>query len=266
MATKILSSSLAELDSLQKNLKRGRSCQVGAAEERALIKATCLSWFNNHRPKLLLILSESDLTEIDEYYKNFLTKSEHHGVREKYLQDLKQLKKRLVELRSLKVTTVSTTGTGTDVPPDFSPLIADKNMQLILERRWAECAICVHAPAPLAATVMMGGLLEALLLARIHRETDKTRIMNSQASPKDKSNGKTLPLQGWMLRDFIDVLHDVGLVSKSVKDIGVVLRDYRNYIHPYKELSHGIKLESSDAALWWEITKGIAKDLLARIK
>ena len=35
-------------------------------------------------------------------------------------------------------------------------------MRGILGRRWEECRKCIAADAPLAAVVMMGGLLEAL--------------------------------------------------------------------------------------------------------
>ena len=262
LISEVLSTSIIEVDSLQKNLKKGRNNQVQAADERSLIKATCLSWFNNHRPRLVPPLSETDLSIIDNLYKSFLSRSDHNGARKKYLTDIKTLRKHIIGLRSLKISVIPTSINSGDLPPDFSPLIGDKNMRSILERRWVECSTCINAAAPLAATVMMGGLLEALLLARIHRETDKTKIMNAKAAPKDKAGSKTLSLQEWTLKDFIDVLHETQIISRSVKDIGSVLRDYRNYIHPYKELSHAIKLEPSDSALLWEITKGIARDLL----
>lgn len=67
-------------------------------------------------------------------------------------------------------------------------------MQAILQRRWTECVICIAHGAPLAATVMIGGLLEGLLLARINRENNKAPIFTAAAAPKDKQN-KTLPLK-----------------------------------------------------------------------
>jgi hypothetical protein len=44
--------------------------------------------------------------------------------------------------------------------------------------------------------------------------------------------------------------------------VGVVLRDYRNYIHPQKELSHGVTLVPDDAGVLWEVAKSISKQLL----
>jgi hypothetical protein len=46
-----------------------------------------------------------------------------------------------------------------------------------------------------------------------------------------------------MLKDFIDVVHELGWITVSAKDVGAVLRDYRNYIHPQKQLSHNVHLK-----------------------
>ena len=138
-------------------------------------------------------------------------------------------------------------------------------MREILVRRWNECVICLGATASLAATVMMGGLLEAILLARINREPDKATIFKCRAAPKD-SIGKTRQLKEWGLSDYISVAHELKWVSVSAKDVGEVLRDYRNYIHPYKQLSHGIHLAKEDAELFWEVTKTITRQVINNAK
>jgi len=64
------------------------------------------------------------------------------------------------------------------------------------------------------------------------------------------------------LKNYIDVAHELQWISESAKDVGVVLRDYRNFIHPQKELSHGVVLKSDDASILWEVAKSISKQLL----
>ena len=134
-------------------------------------------------------------------------------------------------------------------------------MKAILERRWVECTKCIGAGAPLAATVMMGGLLEGLLLARVNREPKKTQIFTASAAPKDKQ-GQTRTLNYWTLQHYLAVAHELGWISQAVKGIGEVLRDYRNYIHPEKEFSEKVSVSNGDAALFWEISKNIARELL----
>jgi hypothetical protein len=191
-----------------------------------------------------------------------LNASERAGSRSKYLESIKSLHAELLDIRSKQMAAASKVVATSDVPPSFATLIPDAKMQGILERRWAECVLCLHAPAPMAATVMMGGLLEGLLLARVNRESNQQRVFTANNSPKDRKTNNPLPLKDWGLKDYIAVAHELKWITVSAKDVGVVLRDYRNYIHPQKELSHGITLVSDDAGILWEVAKSISKQLL----
>jgi hypothetical protein len=228
--------------------------------ERDLIRLTALTWFQGHRPKLLPVFSATDLRLVDEMYQKILEASHKDAARSGYVSTLKDIGDSLVQLRSGNVVKLAAVTT-TDVPPDFSKLISDAAMQAILQRRWTECVTCITHGASLAATVMIGGLIEGLLLARINRENNKAPIFTAGAAPKDKQN-KTLPLKEWTLQDYIGVAHELKWITVAAKDVGVVLRDYRNYIHPQKELSHGISLSTPDAVILWEIGKSISRQLL----
>jgi len=255
---------LAEIDRLKKVLKRRRSPQVWSAEEKSLVKATALSWFNNHRKQVQPSLGGDLLGPPDTCYKGLLSAADRAASRGKYDSLLKNIHKELVSIRGYILTAGQDDAARktVDDPPKFDPLIGDPRMRDILTNRWLECSVCLTAGASLAATVMMGGLLEALLLARINKEQNKTFIFAAATAPKDKSTRKTLPLKDWTLRNFIDVGHELNWISQSAKDVGEVLRDYRNYIHPYKEYSHGVRLREDDASLFWEISKRIARQVI----
>src|SRR6266508_3631639 len=57
--------------------------------------------------------------------------------------------------------------------------------------------------------------------------------------PIDQRTKKPLPLPEWTLRPYIDVAHEICWITRSGKDVAAVLRDYRNYVHPEKQRSHG---------------------------
>jgi len=135
-------------------------------------------------------------------------------------------------------------------------------MRQVLARRWQECVTCLRAGAPLAATVMMGGLLESLFLARVNREPNKQQIFTAKAAPKDPRTQQALSLRGRTLGDYIAVAHELRWIPQSVRDVGEVVRDYRNYIHPQKELTHQIALTVADARMFWEVSKAISSHLL----
>ena len=259
-----IGAAITEVDRLRRTLKKNKSKQVRSQEERSLIKATALTWFKTHRPIVANLIHAQLLEDVDGQLKSVLEWSDHAARRLRYDQLLKTVRNRLSKLRLHCVTVPPHhTEITTDDPPNFSLFIGHAPMQQILVRRWQECSRCLVGNAPLAATVMMGALLETLLLARVNKESNKKAIYTSTKSPKDKSTGKPLSLKDWSLKHYIDVAHDLGWVSQSTKDVGVVLRDYRNYIHPYKELSHRIQLTMHDATLFWEITKSISKQLIS---
>lgn len=257
-------SAIADLDRLLVNVKKVKAAQVTGKQILAVIKATSLAWFNNYRPAVASVLSEERVRSTDEGYRSLLGAVDRATSRARYCEIIKGLRQRLSELRvsAVSMGVVVTKQPTTDTPPSFATLIPDPAMQAILARRWNECVKCVGTGAALAGIVMMGGLLESLLLARVNKETDKSKIISAAGAPKDKITGKTQPLQEWTLRHYIDVAHELKWITESTKDIGVILRDYRNYIHPFKELSHGVELRDSDAVMFWEVSKAITRQLL----
>ena len=90
---------------------------------------------------------------------------------------------------------------------------------------------------------------------------DESSRITATSAPRDKA-GKTLELKDWTLKNYIDVAHELKWITTTAKDIGEVMRDYRNYIDPQKELSHGITLVECDAQMLWEIAKKMILQIL----
>jgi hypothetical protein len=76
---------------LQTLLRKKSTKQIWSDDERGTIKATCLAWFNNHKPKLVPELDASTLSSADGVYDRMLTASERAGSRLQYQQSIKAL-------------------------------------------------------------------------------------------------------------------------------------------------------------------------------
>jgi len=253
---------LREVDRLRRTLRAGAGAQVRSANEKAQARATALAWFNNHREVVIHQLGADAVLDLDNAYREVLDATGRAASRSTYDSSLRDIRRLLMVTRADAIMPAAPPAAATsDVPPSFASLIGDPAMQEVLARRWTECVVCLSAGAPLAATVMMGGLLEGLLLAKVNSLSDKTTVFTATNAPKDRS-GQPLPLAQWSLKNYIDVAHELRWISRSARDVGAVLRDYRNYVHPQKELSHGIGLSAQDAALWWEVSKLVARELL----
>ena len=256
-----MTAALAEVDRLRSTLKKNKTTQVRAGDERSIAKATALAWFNGHQKTVPVTVGASALERVDALYQWVLDASDRATARSTYVTRLKELREALIALRKEGLAASVIRAGTTDQAPDFSTLTSDPKMQEILVDRWSECVQCIKAEAPLSATVMMGGLLETLLLGRENRESDKSPVFRAKSAPKDKS-GKIKTLGEWMLKDYIGVAHDLKWITVSAKEIAEVLRDFRNYIHPHKQLAHGVQLSGDDAKLFWEVSKSIAVQVL----
>lgn len=259
-----IENAIGEVDSLRTLLKKSTQAQIRSGEEKALVKATSIAWFRNHRKEITASVTESDVVPVDNIYKHLLASSEKQSARKKIVEALALLKSKLIELHSNNIVQITAEINSTvrfEEPPNFSSLVGNVDMQDILARRWKECVICINAKAPLAAVVMMGGLLEALFLARINGMENQRSVFTAKATPKN-GEGKSLSLRDWTLKDYIEVAHELTWISETGKDIGVLLRDYRNYIHPNKELQHGKKLEPNDAIILWGVFQNLTKQVL----
>lgn len=259
------------IDAAQEEAKRLRTrtqkkkvSQIKGAE-REIIKATALAWFNNHRKQLTPVFTLAELSEIDKLYQEIYAFSHKIVLRSIYLDTLKEITETLTEFKTTNVIRLSEASFApptTDAPPDFSPVISNDLMKKILQDRWVEIAVCVQANAPLSATVMMGGLLESVLYAKVEKLPDKKPVFNAAAAPKDGATGKTKPLQDWVLQNFLDVAKEIGWFTQTIHGIGDFVRDYRNLVHPHKQYSEKKFVDPEDAKVLWEIVKSIARQSL----
>ncbi len=58
------------------------------------------------------------------------------------------------------------------------------------------------------------------------------------------------------LNDLINAAHEIGLLKKDVAKFSHVLRDFRNYIHPYQQMSERFFPDENTAKICMQVMKG----------
>lgn len=116
---------------------------------------------------------------------------------------------------------------------NFANDLIDPSLQAVLKCRYSEAKKCINH-SPLATIMLCGSLLEGLLLGIAQKHP--SRFNKSAIAPKNKENGKVKPFSEWSLAQFIDIAHELGYIRLDVKNFNHVLRNFRNYIHPYQQL------------------------------
>lgn len=122
----------------------------------------------------------------------------------------------------------------------------------ILNNRIQEIKANIKANAPLSAVVIIGSTLEGILLG--YASKNPKDFNKANAAPKDKE-GKTKLYQDWSLSSFIDVAYELRLIQEDVKKFSHSLRDFRNYIHPFEQMSSGFNPDINTAKLCWNVLK-----------
>jgi len=121
-----------------------------------------------------------------------------------------------------------------------------------LKLRFEEIKKCLSANAPLSVIFLAGSTLEGILLGTALKYPKE--FNQSKSSPKDKE-GKNKQFQNWTLSNYIDVACEVGLLMEDVRKFSHSLRDFRNYIHPYEQVSSGFNPDKHTATICWQVLK-----------
>lgn len=148
-------------------------------------------------------------------------------------------------------------------PPDVTKLTSSiPNLGDSIGRRWREAQKCAHIECHTSAVIMMGSVLEALLLARA--TLAPAIAYQSAKAPKDKT-GKSPALQDWTLSSLIDVAVDVGWLKSDRGKFSHALRESRNVVHPWVEVTTRANFDDATCKTSWEVLKASVDDLLKSI-
>ena len=104
---------------------------------------------------------------------------------------------------------------------DFD-FITDENFRSILIRDFEELDACLETKSAKSVLILSGSIIEAVLIDYF-----------SNFPPADTSPNKILTFD---LASLIELAHEKKLLSSSTKDLSTVVRNYRNLIHPGREV------------------------------
>jgi hypothetical protein len=134
----------------------------------------------------------------------------------------------------------------------------DASITPYLQDRINEVQACLKDSVALGTIFLLGSTLEGLLLA-VALE-DQAKFMSLESAPRNKE-GKILKISEWRLSQLIDTAHEIGLLDLDVKKFSHVLRDFRNYIHPYQQMSQNFRPTQNTVEICWQVFKAAFEQL-----
>ena len=145
----------------------------------------------------------------------------------------------------------------------FDGLLTIPGVQNIIEERLAELKRCLNADAPLSAIFLTGSILEAVLLSVA--TTNANVFCKAHAAQKDP-RGNVKQITDWRLESLINVAKELGYLKEDVHKFCHVVRDFRNYIHPFEQNARQFSPDINTAKICLQVLKGAIAQINAKLK
>lgn len=123
----------------------------------------------------------------------------------------------------------------------------------IIKSRLKEAEDCVGKKVFLASIIMIGSILEGVLLDTASKYPKEYN--QAKSAPRDSNTGNVKKFHEWTLNNYIDVSFEMGVIKQDVKKFSHVVRDFRNYIHPYEQMSSRFFPDEHTALICLQVLK-----------
>ena len=128
--------------------------------------------------------------------------------------------------------------------------IEDGELREIIQRDLQECAIAVVAGQDKLATIMCGSIVEALLLYRVKMKGIDKYDVSEVSHHRDASN---YPVSKMVLNELLHVALKVGILEKAEHHLGHYIKDYRNMVHPAREIRAKENVTHENVGTMWSV-------------
>ena len=122
--------------------------------------------------------------------------------------------------------------------------ISAPKLQEQLASDWLEAQAVHKAKAWKSCVILCGSILEGLLLdilSQYPRETEEIYTKLRQKSPPELSR--------WSLADMVEVARERGVLREGVFHLSQALREFRNLIHPGRQMREKVQLSEEEASI-----------------
>lgn len=141
---------------------------------------------------------------------------------------------------------------------DLRALHLENAITDVLQYRIKEIEKCFSSGSPLAVILLAGSALEGILLGLAIQHP--RQFNSAKSSPKDSSS-KVKPFHEWSLSGFIDVAKELGLIQQDTHKFSHSLRDFRNYIHPFEQMSSGFSPREHTAKICLQVLRAAIHEI-----
>ncbi|MCB4791854.1 MAG: hypothetical protein LHV68_08200 [Elusimicrobia bacterium] len=221
----------------QKVIEEERGIYISAYPANVLIKE--LKEIDSSFPKLLPSFNPQEYYKVDEAGNLIYNRT---GVRSYLSTAISRLKVAIDEPTQTPITELK----------EFS-FISNTELRKILERDYLEIQRAYVSECWKSVIILSGGSIEAILM---------DLLLVNESSAKSSSQAPNKPdITKWDFSDLINVSVDLKLVSSGIEKLSHSLREYRNLVHPGREIRDKLTFDTEEAKIALEVLHILYRDL-----
>lgn len=145
-----------------------------------------------------------------------------------------------------------------DRPSDEFWFISNPDVQRQLAADWQEAQRVHQAKAWKSCVILCGGILEGMLLDVLRQDEQQAREVYQRLRKKPPPD-----LTGWYLVDLVDVAKETGILAKGTDHLSHAIREFRNLIHPGRQIREKVKLTEEEADIALSVVRICLRELAA---
>ncbi len=138
--------------------------------------------------------------------------------------------------------------------------IQDRLLRDQLAKDWDETQRVREVKAWKSCVILCGGVLEGMLLDVLKGTESLARSTYQKRKGKEGRDRDQ-----WDLVDLVNIAKDLGLLSKSAEYLSHGLREFRNLIHPGKQIRENVSLTQEEAEIAFNVVKVCLRELSSRL-
>lgn len=138
------------------------------------------------------------------------------------------------------------------------------NITEVLKIRMLEAENNIKVGSSLSAIILIGSIVEGILLGLAIKYP---RVFNTtNSAPTNRNDGKIKKFNEWTLNEFIESAYELNIIKEDIKKFSHVLREFRNYIHPYQQLCSKFNPDINTAAICLQVLKALIAQVSEYVK
>ncbi len=136
---------------------------------------------------------------------------------------------------------------------------SNDKLSSIVKTRIQESIKCYENELYLSSVIMCGSALEGLII--MVAEDNEDMYLNSPSAPTRYNSDEVKSIYKWTLKELIDVSIELNVINNANIKYSDALRNFRNFIHPAKELESNFEANEDFAKVSLMVFKSIYNDL-----